>query len=115
MIEVDIYIDNGLTHFELDDTLKIIIMCSNINNEDAKDIKYATIKLNSHWDKNGYQFKIRYDDNKNLWECKRIVPFYDGCIAILCVYHSDCCKAVRKNEDVFHRLQQLYNPENISF
>ena len=52
---------------------------------------------------------------KNFGVCKRIVDFYDGCQATLSVYCNDYCKALRENEDVFHKLQQFYNPENISF
>lgn len=84
MIEIDIHIDSDWTHFELDDTLKIIKMSSNTNNEDDEDIEYneddedieyAVRTLNSPFDKNGHWFKIEYDDNKKLWKCKRIVPF----------------------------------------
>lgn len=115
MIEIDLYIDDNWEHFELDDTLKIIKISNNTNNADDGDIEYATEALNSPWSENGHWFKIRYDHSKKRWECKRIVDFYDGCQATLSVCRSDYFKALRENEDVFYRLQQLYNPENISF
>lgn len=115
MIEIDIHIDSDWTHFELEDTLKIIKMNSNTNNKDDEDIEYAVRTLNSPFDKNGYWFKIKYDDNKKLWKCKRIVPFYDGCKVILTTYHNDYSRVLIESCDVFYKLQQIYNSENISF
>lgn len=115
MIEIDLYIDNDWEHFELDDALKIIKISNNTNDADNEDIEYATEALNSPWNENGHWFKIKYDRDKKLWICKRIVDFYDGCQATLSVYCNDYYKALRENEDVFHKLQQFYNPENISF
>lgn len=51
MMEIDIHIDSDWTHFELDDTLKIIEMSSNTNNANDKDIEYAVKTLNSPFDK----------------------------------------------------------------
>lgn len=117
MIEIDCYIDDYWAHYELDKSLKISKVGDNTKN--TKEAIECVVKaFNSPRNENSYWFEIEYDPNKKLWECKRVVDFYDfydNSRVTLSVYQNDYFEALKENENIFRRLQQIYNPKNARF
>lgn len=114
IVEINIY--ETTVNFEIDSE-NLLVLSVKVKNAEEKDnnIEWAVELLNSPFSENGYSFKIAYNRNVNLWMCKRIVRWYDGCSAVLTVYADNSQTAFKRNEIFFRRLQRYYNPNNNSY